>query len=68
LEGVQKILSKSNISTIIRPKSNEDCYLIEFSNELDIYNFYKMSSKTIEDVNVVDEAINILEQEPSTAK
>lgn len=42
LEGVQKILSKNNISTIIRPKANEDCYVMEFSNELDIYNFYKI--------------------------
>lgn len=42
--------------------------LMFFSHILFFYNFYKMSSKTIEDVNVVDEAINILEQEPSTAK
>jgi hypothetical protein len=27
-----------------------------------------MSSKSIDDVNVVDEAIKILEQEPSTVK
>ena len=41
LQGVQQILINNNISTIIRPKSNEDCFIMEFSNELDIYRFYR---------------------------
>lgn len=41
LEGLQKILVKEDISTVIRPKANEDCYVMEFSNELDMYKFYK---------------------------
>jgi cytochrome c oxidase cbb3-type subunit 1 len=42
--------------------------LMFFSHLIFFYNFYKMSSKSIDDVNVVDEAIKILEQEPSTVK
>lgn len=42
LEGLQKILIKNGISTTIRPKSKEKCFLLEFSNELDVYNFYKL--------------------------
>jgi len=42
LEGLQKILIKNGISTVIRPKSNEDCFLMEFANEEDIYKFYKL--------------------------
>lgn len=40
LVGVQNILSKANISTIVRPKSKEKCFNIEFSNEMDVYRFY----------------------------
>jgi hypothetical protein len=45
LEGVQKVLLKQTISTILRPKSNEDCYIIEFCNEHDVYKFYKWLPK-----------------------
>ena len=40
LEGVQKyLLKKLEISTIIRPKSNEKCYVLEFSNYKDVLKF-----------------------------
>ena len=40
LQGVQQLLYKEiQISTIIRPKSNEDCYVLEFSNKNDILTF-----------------------------
>ena len=40
LEGIQKMLYNNiGISSIIRPKSNEDCYIIEFSNKEDILKF-----------------------------
>lgn len=42
--------------------------LMFFSHIIFFYNFYKMSSKSVDDVNIVDEAIKILEQEPSTVK
>lgn len=41
LTGVQQILLKNGISTIVRPKTNENCFIIEFGNEYDIYMFYK---------------------------
>lgn len=41
LTGIQKILYKNEISTIIRPKKNENVYLIEFSNKEDIIKFHK---------------------------
>lgn len=41
LEGVQQYLLKSaNISTIVRPKTNEKCYVLEFANKSDILNFF----------------------------
>ena len=40
LISVQKILYKTGISTIVRPKTNEDCYVLEFSNKEDILKFY----------------------------
>ena len=40
LTSVQKILYKLGISTIVRPKSNENCFVLEFSNKLDIIKFY----------------------------
>lgn len=40
LEGIQQILLKQcNISTIIRPKANENCYILEFANKKDVLNF-----------------------------
>lgn len=40
LTSIQKILYKIGISTIVRPKTNEDCYVLEFSNKEDILKFY----------------------------
>ena len=40
LEGVQQyLLKKLNISTIVRPKSNEKCYVLEFANCSDVLKF-----------------------------
>ena len=40
LEGIQNMLYNNiGISSIIRPKSNEDCYIIEFSNKEDVLKF-----------------------------
>lgn len=40
LEGVQKLLyRKLGISTIVRPKSNEDCYVLSFSEKNDVIKF-----------------------------
>lgn len=40
LEGVQKyLINKLNISTVIRPKTNENCYVLEFSNLKDVIKF-----------------------------
>ena len=40
LEGIQQILLKQcAISTIIRPKSNENCFVLEFANREDILKF-----------------------------
>ncbi len=40
LEGVQQyLLKKVGISTIIRQKSDEKCYVLEFSNRLDVLKF-----------------------------
>lgn len=40
LTSIQQILYKIGISTIIRPKANEDCFVLEFANKLDILKFY----------------------------
>lgn len=40
LTSVQKVLYKIGISTIVRPKTNEDCYVLEFANREDILKFY----------------------------
>lgn len=40
LTSIQKVLYKIGISTIVRPKTNEDCYVLEFANKQDIINFY----------------------------
>lgn len=42
LTGVQKILLKYNISTIIRPKGKEKVYIIEFASRKDILKFYEI--------------------------
>lgn len=40
LEGVQKyLINKLHISTVVRPKSGEDCYVLEFSNREDVMKF-----------------------------
>lgn len=40
LEGVQQMLYKNlNISSTIRPKSKEKCFVIEFSNKKDVLKF-----------------------------
>lgn len=40
LEGIQKMLyNEIGISSTIRPKSNENCYIIEFSNKSDVLKF-----------------------------
>ena len=40
LTSVQKVLYKIGISTIVRPKTKEDCYVLEFANKEDILKFY----------------------------
>lgn len=40
LTSVQKVLYKIGISTIVRPKANEDCFVLEFANKEDIVKFY----------------------------
>lgn len=40
LTSIQKILYKLNITTTIRPKSKEDCYVLEFANKQDVLKFY----------------------------
>lgn len=40
LTSVQKVLYKIGISTIVRPKATEDCYVLEFANKKDILKFY----------------------------
>lgn len=40
LTSVQKVLYKIGVSTIVRPKANEDCYVLEFANKEDILKFY----------------------------
>lgn len=40
LTSVQKVLFKLGITTMVRPKSNEDCYVLEFANKQDIITFY----------------------------
>ena len=40
LTSVQKVLYKIGISTIVRPKANEDCFVLEFANKKDIIKFY----------------------------
>lgn len=39
LEGIQKMLIKHGISTSIKPKGTEDCSILEFSSEIDVFRF-----------------------------
>ena len=39
LEGVQQHLFNIGITTKLRPKSNENCYIIEFANKKDVLKF-----------------------------
>lgn len=48
LTSVQKILYKIGISTIVRPKKGEDCFILEFSNKKDIIHFYNYLYKDTE--------------------
>lgn len=40
LTSIQKVLYKLNITTTIRPKAKEDCYVLEFANKIDVIKFY----------------------------
>lgn len=46
LYSVQKLLTKYNITTSIHPKTEEDCFVLEFSNEVDILKFFKIIYKS----------------------
>lgn len=40
LEGVQQyLLKKLDISTVVRPKGNDKCYILEFANRADVLKF-----------------------------
>lgn len=45
LLSLQNILTAYGISTSLKPKSGEDCYVIEFANELDVFTFLKILPK-----------------------
>lgn len=40
LTSIQKILYKIGISSMVRPKKGEKCYVLEFSNKEDVISFY----------------------------
>lgn len=40
LTSMQRILCKIGISTVVRPKSNAYCYVLEFANREDVLKFY----------------------------
>ena len=42
LEGLQQYLFKQGITTKVRPKSNENCGVLEFANKKDIIKFYNL--------------------------
>lgn len=42
LLSLQNILLSYGISTSLKPKSGENCYVIEFANELDVFTFLKI--------------------------
>lgn len=40
LEGLQQyLINKLDISTVVRPKSNDDCFVLEFANRNDVIKF-----------------------------
>lgn len=42
LTGVQRyLINKLGISTVVRPKAKEDCYVLEFANKSDVIKFCK---------------------------
>lgn len=45
LLSLQNILLGYGISTSLKPKSKENCYVIEFANELDVFTFLKILPK-----------------------
>lgn len=47
LMGIQSILMKNGISSIIHPKSHEKCFVLEFANKKDIRTFYNLIYKDI---------------------
>ena len=42
LTGLQQYLYKQGIVTTVRPKSNENCFVLEFANKKDILKFYNL--------------------------
>lgn len=40
LISVQRVLYKIGISTVVRPKTGSNCYVLEFSNRRDVLKFY----------------------------
>ena len=42
LIGLQQYLYKQDIVTTVRPKSNENCFVLEFANKKDILKFYNL--------------------------
>ena len=42
LEGLQQYLFKQGITTKVRPKSKENCGVLEFANKRDVLKFYKL--------------------------
>lgn len=60
LLGIQNILIKNNVSSTIRPKANEDCYILEFANRESIINFYEFLPTDSIRLNRKKEKFNIL--------
>jgi intein/homing endonuclease len=42
LQGIQKILLKNEISTCIKPKGTEKCYMMDFSSKRDVLKFINL--------------------------
>lgn len=45
---IQSILIDIGISTVVRPKGTEKCFVLEFANESDIYSFYGYLPKDLD--------------------
>ena len=59
LNSLQKKLLNYEISTTIQPKTGEDCFVMEFSNELDVFKFFKIINTT--DYKLKRKYVNYLE-------